>query len=239
VAFERIPADETLDEPHRVDAMIARLRELGVVTGAGRCDHERFEALRAAVRSAFQIPWTSITPPMERLLYALAASQQAATVVCVGIFCGNTLVWNVGAACGPGKSYDAARLVGVEIDPKSVAMAAENFARIGAREAVEILAEDGHETLDRIEGPIDLLYLDANGPLPGTTAPSTKRIYLSLLERAYRKLPRGALVVAHDTLPAWFAKDAGVYLDFVRSSQKFRLSVSLEPDAEGLEVSVR
>jgi hypothetical protein len=101
MAFERIPADESLPERHRLDAMIARLRDLGVVTGAGRCDHERFEAVRAAVRSSFQIPWTSITPLMERVLYALAASQQAATVVCVGIFCGNTLVWNVGVSLEP------------------------------------------------------------------------------------------------------------------------------------------
>ena len=239
MAFERIVADNGREEADRVDAMVSRLRDLGVVSGPGRCDHARFEALRRAVREGFQIPWTSITPPMERLLYAVAASQEAPTVVCVGVFCGNTLIWNVGAACGPGKSYDARRLVGVEIDSKSVAMAKDNFRKIGAGEGVEILAEDGHLTLDRLEGPIDLLYLDANGPLPGTTAPSTKRIYLSLLERAYAKIPHGGLVVAHDTLPAWFARDAGVYLDFVRDSANFRLSVSLEPDSEGLEVSVR
>lgn len=239
MAFERIGADASLAEPERIDAMVERMRELGVVSGPGRCDHARFDALRRAVKERFTVPWTSITAPMERLLYAIAAHQQAPTVVCIGVFCGNTLVWNVGAACGPGKSYQARRLLGVEIDPKSVATARENFDKLGTDGEVEIRAEDGHLTLERIEGPIDLLYLDANGPLPGTTGPNTKLIYLSLLERAYAKVPPGGLVLAHDTLPAWFPRTAGAYLDFVRDSANFRLSVSLEPDTEGLEVSVR
>jgi len=233
-----------LGEEQAVDRALDILRQEGFLPphspgGDHQCDHLRFDALRTAVRRKFRVPWTSITPPMERLLYGLNAVLRPQRFVGIGIFCGNTLIWNIGAAVGPGKCYTAESLVGVEINPESAAIAAANLERIGALEDVCLLVEDGHETLSRIDGPIDLLYLDAQGPLPGTNGPSTKLIYLSLLERAYDKLRPGSLVLAHDTLPQWFVETAGAYLDFVRDSNHFRASVSLEPDTEGLEVSVR
>lgn len=222
-----------------VETMLEELRDLGILPTDSDYDPDRFESLRRAVRSVFEIPWTSITPPMERLLYGMAACRRPRVLVAVGIFCGNTFVWNVGAACGPGKCYDAERLVGVEIEKKSAALARTNFERIGALTDVEILEADGHVVIDEIDEPIDWLYLDANGALPGTDGPNTKRIYLSLLERAYDKISPGGLVLAHDTLPDWFLRDAGVYLDFVRDPKHFSVSLSLEPDSEGLEVSMK
>jgi predicted O-methyltransferase YrrM len=127
----------------------------------------------------------------------------------------------------------------VEIESKSAALARINLERIGVLDSVELLDEDGHETLKRADYPIDLLYLDANGALPGTTGPNTKKIYLTLLQRAYDKMPPGSLVVAHDTVPEWFVRSAGEYLDFVRDPAHFRESVSVEPDKVGIEVSVK
>jgi len=228
-----------LDERAATDRAIEELRRTGFLDGIGQCNHALFEELRAAVKREFEVPWTSITPPMERLLYAINSVHQPKTFVGIGIFCGNTLIWNIGAAVGPGKCYTAERVIASEIQSESVAIAARNLERIGALDGVELLAEDGHAVLDRLEGPIDLLYLDANGPLPGTTGPSTKLIYLTLLERAYDKLRPGSLVLAHDTVPEWFPRTAGKYLEFVRDPAHFAASVSLEPDTEGLEVSVR
>jgi predicted O-methyltransferase YrrM len=155
---------------------------------------------------------------MERLLYAIGAIRRPHVVVAVGVFCGNTLVWNVGAAAGPGKCYDADRLIGVEINPDSAELARRNFGRLGTPN-VEVLCEDGHDTLARLEPPIDLLYLDASGD---ARDPDPRRrwksIYSTLLDVAYGKLAPGALVLAHDTSPAWFARDAGHYLAAVRDS---------------------
>jgi len=237
--MKRIIADPLLDEAENIDKAVAQMRELGVLTGPGECNHTSFEVLRSAVRRNFKIPWTSITPPMERLLYSISAVNQPRNIVAIGIFCGNTLIWNIGAACGPGRCYSAERLVGVEIESKSAALARANLEKIGVLDSVELLDEDGHETLERADHPIDLLYLDANGALPGTTGPSTKKIYLTLLQRAYDKMPPGALVVAHDTVPEWFVRSAGEYLDFVRDPAHFRESVSVEPDKVGIEVSVK
>jgi predicted O-methyltransferase YrrM len=237
--MKRIIADPLLDETENIDTAITQMRGLGVLTGTGECNHTLIESLRSTVREHFEVPWTSITPPMERMLYAIAAVNQPRNIVAIGIFCGNTLVWNIGAACGPGRCYSAERLVGVEIESKSAVLARVNLERIGVLDAVELLAEDGHNTLARADYPIDLLYLDANGALPGTTGPSTKKIYLTLLQRAYDKMPPGSLVIAHDTLPDWFVRSAGEYLDFVRNPAHFRESLSVEPDKVGIEVSVK
>jgi hypothetical protein len=51
--------------------------------------------------------------------------------------------------------------------------------------------------------------------------------------------PMDSLVVAHDTVPEWFVRSAGEYLNFVRDPAHFRESVSVEPDNVGIEVSVK
>lgn len=237
--MKRIITDPLLDEAESIDKAVAQMRELGVLMGPGECNHTSFEALRSAVRKHFKIPWTSITPSMERMLYSISAVNQPRNIIAIGIFCGNTLIWNIGAACGPGRCYSAGRLVGVEIESKSAALARANLEKIGVLDSVELLDEDGHETLERADYPIDLLYLDANGALPGTTGPNTKKIYLTLLQQAYDKMPQGSLVVAHDTVPEWFVRSASEYLDFVRDPAHFRESVSVEPDKVGIEVSVK
>ena len=175
---------------------------------------------------------------MERLLYGITCARRPRNVVAVGTFCGNTLAWVVGPACEPGKCYAADRLVGLDVDEKAVGIARGNFAALPPNN-VEVLLEDGHAYLERTDFPIDLLYLDAHGPLPGTDGPSTKLIYLTLLERAYDRMPEGGLVVAHDTTPEWFVRRAGKYLEYVRDRSRFSESISLEPDHEGLEVSMK
>ncbi len=234
--MESVRLDPSLDEIGNIDRMIKKVQDAGIVTGTGECDHSKFDALRCAVKQHFHVPFTSISAPMERLLYAISATQQPANMVCIGIFCGNTLIWNIGSACGPGKCYEPDHLVGVEIEGESAKLARSNLELIGVLESVELLTEDGHNTIDKIDYPIDLLYLDATGKPPG---PRGKKIYYTLLKQAYDKIPTGGLVIGHDTIPEWFIRQAGDYLGFVRDKSHFRDSVSLEPDKEGIELSVK
>jgi len=217
------------DERGGIDDVVRRLREWGVLTGEGTCPHDSFEVLRKEVHERFKIPWTSITPAMERLLYAVAAVNQPRSIVAVGIFCGNTLIWNIGPACGPGKCYTAQHLVGVEVKPDRVDMARDNLAAIGVKEPVEVIAGDGHEILRGIDYPIDLLYLDCDCP------------YGPMLDAAYGRVPEGGLVIAHNTIHKGWAKQetSKEYLALVRDASVFRESVSVEPDDMGIEVSVR
>jgi predicted O-methyltransferase YrrM len=193
---------------------------------------ERMLAHRDAVRQRFEIPWTAISPRMERLIYAINAIVRPDTMVAVGIFCGNTFACNAGAAVGPGACYEADRLVGLEIRPQEAARAQRNIATIDERGICEILAEDGRDWLAASSESIDLLYLDADG-LEG----QGKSIYLELLEEASHLLVPGSVVLAHNAVNA--ADGLSDYLAHVRDGRAFRASATMIVDDQGLEVTRR
>lgn len=236
----RIIRDPQGDEIQNVNDAIAQLREMGILRGKGSVNTARFDALRKAVKDLFQVPWTSITPPMERLLYSCAAIQQPKNMVAIGIFCGNTLIWNAGAAVGPGKCFDAQSIVGVEIDKNSCDIAKSNLDKLGVNGAIDLRCEDGHETIRNFPGKIDYLYLDANaGNIEGPS--HGKRIYLTLLELAYSKLAEGALILAHDTAIPAFQDETGHahdYIKYVRDKSHFTASASVEIEQWGIELTV-
>lgn len=223
-----------LEPPEReieiVDQALAVLVDAGVLPHA-RYDHQRFLAHRQAVMKRFEIPWTAITPRMQRLLYAVNAVLQPATVVAAGIFCGNTFISNAGAAVGPGACYRARRLVGLEIKPEEAARAARNVATVDPEGQAEILAEDGVPYLQRLDGTLELLYLDADG-----AGGRGKSIYLDMVEAAEHALRPGSVVLAHNSVN--LAEPLAEYLQYVRGGWPFRESVNLFLDGEGLEASV-
>jgi predicted O-methyltransferase YrrM len=227
-----------------VDGALTVLVRAGVLPHA-RYDVTKMLAHRAAVRERFDIPWTAISPRMQHLLYAINAIARPQVMVAVGIFCGNTFISNGGAAIGPGACYRADRLVGLEIRPREADRARRNVAAIhdspsaGARRAsgdgecsVEILGQDGLPWLREVDTPIDLLYLDADGP-----AGSGKSIYYDLLQAALHALPAGSLVLAHNSVNS--ARSMADYLAYVRDPNCMRASVNLIVDDQGLEASVR
>lgn len=227
-----------LPEIEATDLALTALSHTGIIKSDTKVDYTKFDALRAAVKANFEVPWTSIRPAMERLLYSIGAVNKPKNIVAIGIFCGNTLIWNTGSAVGPGKCFDAERIVGVEIEKDACGLAGRNLEKIGVRELIDLRCEDGHKTIESIDYPIDLLYLDAYGVVPGGTE-ATKLIYLTLLEKAYGKLSKGAVIIAHDTIIPSFPKQAQAYLDFVRDPAHFTASASIIPDDQGVEVSVK
>jgi predicted O-methyltransferase YrrM len=219
------------DEIAVVAAVLERLRDCGVIQST-QYDHEKFLAHRRLVRDEFEIPWTAITPRVQRLLYAVNAIAQPRTLIAAGIFCGNTFISNAGAAVGAGACYRAANLIGVEIDLERAEMARRNLAKIDPDGAAEILCEDAVETARDFDGPIDMLYLDADGgPARG------KDIYLDILQAAYDRLPDGAIVLAHNSVDC--GEKLQNYLAFVRDPANMRESVNVIIDPCGLEVSVK
>ncbi len=215
-----------------VDGALAALVEAGILAHS-RYDQIKFLAHREAVRARFDIPWTAITPRLQRLMYAINAIAQPQVMVAVGIFCGNTFISNAGAAIGPGACYRASRLVGIEIRPEEAARARRNVATMMEDSSVaEIIAADGIPWLRRYEGTIDLLYLDADGQHG-----QGKGIYLELLEAAMPALRPGSLVLAHNSVN--LDRQLADYLACVRDPAMFRESMSMVLDDQGLEVSLR
>ena len=93
-----------------VDEALGVLREEGILPHIGY-DNDKFLAHRKLVRETFDIPWTGITPRMQRLLYAINAILQPQNMVAAGVFCGNTFISNAAAAVGPGAVYTAKNLM--------------------------------------------------------------------------------------------------------------------------------
>lgn len=196
-------------------------------------DAHAFEALRTEVRATFDIPGTSITPVMERLLYALSAVRRPRRAIGLGTYCGYALVWVAGASCGPGRVYAADRVIGIDIDAEATERARANLFKLDHTAHFELLAEDGLRAVERLEGPFDYVYLDAESRDQG------KGINLDLLARLYDKVEEGGWVLAHDTTVPPFARQFEAYLAFVRDRANFRESISFDVDPFGLELSIK
>ena len=203
---------ETLEPEEReigvIDAALAALVGAAILPHA-RYDHVRLLAHRQAVRELFEIPWTGITPRMQRLLYAINAIAQPANMIAVGIFCGNTFISNAGAAVGPGACYQARNLVGVEIKPAEAERAERNVRRIDPTGVARVVAGDAVGFVAAFREPIHLLYLDADG-----TDGRGKGVYLDIVRAGYDRMPAGSLVLAHNSVNC--ADRLSAYLAFVR-----------------------
>lgn len=215
-----------------VDEALTALAEAEIIPHTDY-DHTKFLAHRKAVPKCFtESKWTAITPRMQRLLYAINGISRPANMVAAGIFWGNTFISNAGAAVGPGASYKARKLVGVEIDPEEAARAERNVRRIDATKVARIVAADAVGYVRRFPGQINLLYLDADG-----AGGRGKAVYLDILEACYKKMPAGSIVLAHNSVNA--AASLADYFDFVRNPSRFKSSINVVFDPEGLEVSVK
>ncbi len=227
-------------EPHRsleplekeiavVDGALKLLHELGILPHT-EYDHEKMLVHRQVVADNFEIPWTAITPRMQRLLYAINAIIQPENMIAAGVFCGNTFISNAGAGAGPGASYKARNLIGVEIKPEEAERAERNVRRIDPTGIARVVAEDAVDTVTSFPDPIKVLYLDADGDKG-----RGKGIYLEILQACYDKIPPGSVVLAHNSVNA--AGRLKDYLEFVHDPANFHASVNVIFDIEGLEVS--
>lgn len=225
------PLEPLQRESEVVDEALNVLKNAGILPHT-HYDREKFLLFRRAVAEQFEIPWTAITPRMQRLLYAINAIVQPKVMIAAGVFCGNTFISNAGAAVGPGACYTAQDLVGVEIKPEEAARAERNVRRIDPTGVARIVAADAVDVVAQYDRQIDLLYLDADGD-----GRRGKGIYLDILEAAWDKLHPGSVVLAHNSVNC--AEMLTHYLAFVRDENNFRASVNVVLDGEGLEVSVR
>jgi len=214
-----------------VDEALRLLEAEGILPDT-HYEHAKMLAHRRAVADLFDIPWTAITPRMQRLLYAISAIARPANLIAAGVFCGNTFISNAGAAVGPGACYEAKNLIGVEIKPDEAERAERNVRRIDPTGVARVVAGDAVDVVAQFTGPIHLLYLDADGD-----AGRGKGIYLDILEAGLDRMPRGAVVLAHNSVNC--AERLRHYLGFVRNPSNFRASVNVIFDIEGLEVSVK
>lgn len=219
------------DEAAVTDAALALLVAEGILPHA-EYDGDRLLAHRQAVAELFEIPWTAISHRVQRLLYAINAIKQPPVMIAAGVFCGNTFISNAGAGVGPGACYQARELLGVEIKPEEAERAERNVRKLDPTGVARVIAADAVDVARDHAGPIEVLYLDADGDKE-----RGKGIYLEILQAAWDRMPPGAIVLAHNSVNC--AERLQHYLAWVRDPAHCRASVNVVIDGEGVEVSAK
>ena len=102
------------------------------------------------------------------------------------------------------KAAGQGRLLTVEINPQRAKEAEANFRRAGLEEYVTVKVGDAKKVVEKIEGPIDFLFVDCG-----------YSNYYPILVKVEKKLPKGAVVVADNV--GIGARGMDDYLKLVRS----------------------
>ena len=124
----------------------------------------------------------NVSPEDGRLLRLLTEATDAKHVVEIGTSNGYSGIWFCLALRTTG-----GRLTTHEIDAGRAALARENFERAGVTQLVTLVEGDAHEEVTKLQGPIDVLFLDAD-----------KSGYIDYLDKLLPLVPPGGLVVAHN-----------------------------------------
>jgi predicted O-methyltransferase YrrM len=127
----------------------------------------------------------NVPPDDGRLLRLLAESIGAKHVVEIGTSNGYSGIWMLLALRKTG-----GKLTTFEINEERAALARENFKRAGVDDLVTLVMGDAHETVTKLEEPIDLVFLDAD-----------KRGYVDYLTKLLPLVRPGGLIVAHNITP--------------------------------------
>jgi caffeoyl-CoA O-methyltransferase len=157
-----------------------------------------------------------IEPSSGALLYALCAGRPGCEVLEIGGSRGYSTLW-LGAAVREFGGH----VTSLEADPLKLEASARNIADAGLDEWVDVIPGDAFESLEQLDGPFDVVFLDA-----------WKDDYEALFQLARGRLDEGAVVVAdnvisHEALAAYSA---------ARQADPAAVSVTVPLD-NGLEVT--
>jgi predicted O-methyltransferase YrrM len=145
-----------------------------------------------------------------KLLRILAESIGAKHVVEIGTSNGYSGLWFCLALRKTG-----GHLTTFDIDEGRFNLAKKHFAQAGVADLVTQVLGDAHEEVTKLEGPIDLLFIDADKPG-----------YLDYLEKLLPKVRPGGLVLAHN-------------MSSPRPDPKFVEAITTNPELETLFVNMR
>jgi predicted O-methyltransferase YrrM len=161
----------------------------------------------------------NITRDTGRLLWILVAAAGATRILEVGTSNAFSTIWLADAA-----RATAGRVTTLELNPDKIALARANLAEAELAGFVEIIEGKAADTLARLPGPFDLVFLDADRPS-----------YLTYLELVVPKLRAGGLLVADNVTS--HASELQDYLARVKSHPRL-FSVTV-PIGNGEEIAVK
>lgn len=117
-------------------------------------------ALTAALAANAEggLPAIDVSPPQGKFLYLLAKFGGAKRVLEIGTLGGYSTIWLARAVGADG------RVVTLEYSDKHAAVARANLDNAGVGDRVEIRVGAALDSLPSVEGPFDLVFIDADKP---------------------------------------------------------------------------
>jgi predicted O-methyltransferase YrrM len=153
-----------------------------------------------------------------QLIRALVVGRQPQRILEIGTSNGYSTIW-LAASVAPG-----GRITSIDRDPKKLDMAKRNLDRAGLLGRVELLLGNASEIVASIDGPIDVVFFDANR----FSAPEQLALLLP-------KLSVNALLLADNVLS--HPEEIAGYLAAIRKLADFEHTIV--PVGKGLSIAHR
>ena len=155
-----------------------------------------------------------------KLLRKLTLEARAKHVVEIGTSNGYSGIWICLALKATG-----GRLTTYEIDARRAALARENFKRAGVDGMVTLVEGDAHKEVTKLEGPIDVVFLDAD-----------KSGYIDYLKKLLPLVRVGGKILAHNT--SSHARGMKPFLDAITTNPDLE-TVFMHKNRAGVSVTTK
>lgn len=246
--FNKIKFDSSFPPKHiypneetRIEFVLNELKRIGFLKYSFY-ETQYFESYRRIIHNSFKVPWSMISRPLERFLFAIASSLLPKVTVVIGCASGVDLSF-LATALETINSYygkNIPKVMGIDTDPYLIALAKSNINILNLTNVlVNVFMEDAHLKLESLDCDIDLLFIDAEGVNEEANNRKGKNIYESLIKKAIPRLHSGSIVIAHDIRWASLSGEVTGYLNHVRNPKFFLHSVEVRMDIQGIEVSLK
>jgi len=196
--------------------MLGALGVAGLGSGGPKSDTEietYLETMRAPGRF-----YANIDAAEGVWLRDLAKSLKARRALEIGTSTGYSGIWMALAL-----RENGGKLITLEINRRRHGQAVENFRATGLDEHIEARLGNALEEVAKIEGPLDLVFIDANKP-----------DYLKYYEMVLPKMRRGGAIVAHNVTN--LSHQMSDFLERIKSDPKVRTEFT-NPGTQGFSVS--
>lgn len=172
-------------------------------------DPELDAALQAS--DAAGLPHINVTPNHGKLLYLLAKLQGARRILEIGTLGGYSTIWLARALPPNGE------LISLEANTTHANVARDNIARAGLAEVVDLRVGNALDTLPRLTGPFDFIFIDADKPR-----------YPDYFEWALKLSRPGAMIIADNIVRNGAVMDAASADANVQGVRRFNDLVAAE-----------
>ncbi|HWR51586.1 MAG TPA: class I SAM-dependent methyltransferase [Bryobacteraceae bacterium] len=181
--------------------------------------HEKIKAYLTDIRDKQQRTMNIDVAEGERL-YQLVRQLNAKRVLEIGTSNGYSTIW-----MAMGLEETGGKIVSIEFDKGRHDLAVENFRKLGLDRLADLRFADALKEVPRIEGPFDLVFIDA-----------WKEDYGAYFDMVFPKVRSGGAIAAHDTTS--YAKEMATFLKRIKSNPALKTEfLSLGPN--GMSISFK